>query len=162
MELRAIETAVESYKVDNAAYPRMAHYPFYRDETFDVIESQRVSGVLSRSVSTPVAYISTAFMPDVFAVSSGGPADEKYYTYQTLGAYIERNPESIFWPRARAFYGEWRCCSVGPDGQFDHGFLNSAQLVHDPTNGLHSLGNIWNAQLKQVSLPLIPELLGHH
>ena len=90
------------------------------------------------------------------------PLDERLYTYQHIPVYMDKNPESTFWPAALDFYGDWRLASAGPDLTFDHGFANSAQLPYDPTNGIVSLGNIWSGQRGEIPMPPIPLLLGIH
>lgn len=161
-EHRLIMGAVEAYRVDHNAIPRMAHRK-YDDPAFDYINGVPVSGVLSNVLSTPVAYISSTLLFDPFMEKAeAAPLDERLYTYQVIPVYMEWNPESEFWPKAREFYGEWRLGSVGPDLIFDHGFANSAQLLYDPTNGLISMGNLWSSNKNPEALPAIPDLLGHH
>ena len=163
-EMKTLSVAVEAYAADHNAYPRMAHWGFYEDPAFDVIQSEEVSGVLSKALSTPVAYATEAFLLDPFMSNNElAPLDERLYTYQDLEAYVENVPSSEFWPQAREFYGSWRMAGVGPDETFSHGFANSAQLPYDPTNGTVSAGNIWYYQTgTENKLPPIPELLGEH
>lgn len=159
---KTIRVGLESYFVDQNAYPRMAS-SLYKDPSFDFIDGTPVSGVLSKVVSTPIAYLTTSVMPDPFMVSRrDAPLDERLYTYQVLSVYVTRNPTSEFWPRALSYYGEYRLGSVGPDLVFDHLFLNSAQLPYDPTNGIISLGNIWTAHKPSEICPEVPHLLGYH
>ncbi len=162
-DFRTIATAIETYRVDWNRAPRMAHFPIYQDPGFDVIDGIPVSGALSRSLSTPVAYLVSSVLFDPFLYGNPGlPLDERLYTYQHIPTYVTRNPESTFWPAAFDFYGDWRLASAGPDLTFDHGFANSAQLPYDPTNGIVSLGNIWHGQRGEVPMPSIPLLLGVH
>ncbi len=163
-DFRALATAIEVYTVDHNAVPRMASYKFYRNDEFDLVEKVAVSGVVSKVLSTPVAYISNPFRIDPFmAENRTAPLDQRLYTYQDIPAYIQFQPESKFWPKALQFYGRWRLGSVGPDQVFYHGFANSGQLPYDPTNGLLSLGNIWYAPRGGFdAMPPIPDLLGKH
>ena len=161
---RTVMTGIESYRVDHNRVPRMAHST-YGDPAFDVINGEPVSGVMSHVLSTPVAYINSAYLLDPFMTEQkSAPLDERLYTYQVIPRYMAWNPESTFWPRALEFYGDWRLGSVGPDQSFSHQFANSAQLPYDPTNGLISLGNIWTSQKQgqEHPMPAIPELLGPH
>ena len=161
-EHRTIATAIESYHVDRNAYPRMASRQ-YGDRAFDFVMGVPVSGVLSKSITTPVAYLSTSLMFDPFMLKNAdAPLDERLYTYQVISEYQRWNPESTFWPKAREYYGEWRLGSVGPDQVFDHSFINSAQLLYDPTNGLISLGNIWTSHNQPSTSPPVPDLVGEH
>jgi len=162
-DFRTMATAIEAYRVDWNRPPRMAHFPIYQDPAFDIIEGIPVSGVLSRSLSTPVAYLVSSVLFDPFLYGNPAlPMDERLYTYQHIPTYIDRNPESTFWPAALEFYGDWRLASAGPDLTFDHGFANSAQLPYDPTNGIVSLGNIWYGQRGDPPMPHVPSLLGVH
>lgn len=161
---RVCSMAIENYIVDHNSPPRMAHQ-FYGDPLFDEIYSVPVSGVMSKSISTPVAYLTSAYMMDPFMANNNqAPLDERLYTYQVIPEYIKWNPDSEFWPRALIFYGFWRLGSVGPDQIFDHGFSNSAQLIYDPTNGTVSRGNIWRSHNRneEYSCPSVPALLGEH
>lgn len=163
-DFRTLAAGIELYRVDHNDYPRMAHWGFFEDPAFDEIEGQRVRGVMSKALSTPVAYVLNAHMVDPFmSRAERAPADERLYTYQNLETYRSELPASSFWPLAVRYYGAWRLGGVGPDQRFDHGFVNSAQLPYDPTNGLISLGNIWYSPTGfRESLPPIPQMLGAH
>lgn len=162
-DFHALATGIEAYAVDHNAYPRMAHFNIYKDLSYDVIDGQEVKGVMSKVLSTPVAYLANAYCYDPFMVRAvKAPLDERLYTYQDLNAYAKVYTKSTFWKPAMRFYGAWRMGGVGPDQRFDHAFVRSGQLPYDPTNGLISLGNIWTSQHQNSSLPPIPELLGEH
>ncbi|MEO8207057.1 MAG: prepilin-type N-terminal cleavage/methylation domain-containing protein [Chthoniobacterales bacterium] len=161
-EHRILAQAIEVYRVDENALPRMAN-TFYHDPFFDTIYGIPVSGVMTHCLSTPVAYVTKAYLMDPFMeAKKDAPLDERFYTYQVIPAYIQKNPKSKFWPNALGYHGEWRIASVGPDLIFDHKFANSAQLPYDPTNGLISFGNIWTSQKNPVECPPVPLLLGKH
>ena len=162
-DLRTLEVGIQSYIADHNRVPRMAHFDFYGDPEFDRIQGEFVRGVLSRSLSTPVAYVTQPHMMDPFMKrNTGAPLDERLYTYHDMEAYIEYNPDSSFWPLARQFYGRWRLGSVGPSQTYSHGFANSAQLPYDPTNGTQSAGNIWRSERGHDEFPPVPQLLGEH
>lgn len=161
---RTLMTGIESYRTDYNILPRMADRN-YGDPAFDFINGEAVSGVMSHVLSTPVAYVESAYLFDPFMTKkTDAPLDERLYTYQVVTQYAAWNPESEFWPAAEDFYGDWRLGSVGPDQSFSHLFANSAQLPYDPTNGLISLGNVWTSQKSPDAsrIPPIPELLGEH
>lgn len=164
-DLRIIAGAVEMYRVDLNRSPRMAHFRFYGDPAFDIINGESVNGVISRALSTPVPYLTSPFLLDPFmARATSAQVDEQLYTYQDLDVYALEEPESQFWPAAHQLLGAWRLGSVGPDLTFDHGFANSAQLPYDPTNGAVSLGNIWYFQRGAFDNPsaMDSRLLGPH
>jgi prepilin-type N-terminal cleavage/methylation domain-containing protein len=163
-DMNTLATAIEAYAVDHNAYPRMAHWKFYSDPAYDIVKESRVQGILSRVLSTPVAYVPVAPVPDPFmAHASMAPVDEQQMTYQVIPEYVRNNPRSQFWPAAEAYYGRWRLGSVGPDLRFDHAFANSAQLDYDPTNGSISPGNIWRGERGVAEqCPPVPALLGEH
>jgi general secretion pathway protein G len=144
-DMRTSATAIESYAVDHNKYPR-SYNVGYGDYN---VNGENPSGIMSDVVSTPIAYITTARFPDIFAnLSPSIRYDEQYFTYQPMWEYIERYPSSAFWLEAVDFYGQWRMCSIGPDRSFSHPDVGSpnAQLVYDPTNGTISTGNVWYAQ----------------
>jgi prepilin-type N-terminal cleavage/methylation domain-containing protein len=85
-EHRELSSAISVYAVDHNRYPRMAHAAFYGDPALDVIGGQKVSGVLSNVLSTPVAYTSYAHLSDPFAATTLA-IDEKLYTYQHIAVY---------------------------------------------------------------------------
>ncbi len=163
-EFRTYAGAIVAYTVDHNQMPRMAHASFYLDPEFDLMLGAPVNGVLSKVLTTPVAYLTAINKIDPFMVDlSGAPVDEMLYSYNVMQVYKERVPDSLFWPSAFQFYGEWRLGSVGPDKKYDHSFINSAQLPYDPTNGLISLGNIWHSPKSTFgALPPIPSVLGTH
>lgn len=159
-ELKTLEIGIEGYRVDSNSYPRMAHFDFYGDSHFDMIEGSPVNGLMSSVLSSPVSYVANAHLKDVYATAN--QIDEQYYTYQVIDVYVYNKKESQFWPLALDFYGGWRLGSVGPDGSFNHGFINSGQLPYDPTNGSRSLGNIWISAKNPQQMPAIPSMLGVH
>ncbi|MCC6547920.1 prepilin-type N-terminal cleavage/methylation domain-containing protein [Candidatus Sumerlaeota bacterium] len=161
-EHRILAQAIEVYRIDQNQLPRMAN-SFYGDPAFDTIGGVPVSGVMTHCLSTPIAYVTNAYLIDPFMEKKvDAPLDERLYTYQVIPVYIQKNPKSKFWPGALEYYGEWRIGSVGTDLVFDHKFANSAQLPYDPTNGLVSLGNIWTSQKNRTDCPPVPALLGSH
>lgn len=163
-EFRTYTTALEMYAIDHNQFARMAHFNFYGDPAFDLVNDIPVSGVISKSLTTPISYVATSNIIDPFMHNNlNAPLDEQLYTYQNIGEYLKKNPTSKFWPQALSFYGPWRLGSAGPDRTMSHGFANDFQLPYDPTNGSISLGNIWHSpKMSEFSMPPIPQLLGEH
>ena len=113
-ELRTLAGAIEMYNVDHDRQPRMADFVFYGDVAFDTIDGVVVRGVMSKALSTPIAYATNAHVRDpLMDGNSAANLDEQIYTYHDLDSYIHHEPNSSFWPRAKDFYGEWRLISVG-------------------------------------------------
>lgn len=163
-DLRIIAGGIEAYAVDHGRPPRMADFKIYGDPSFDVIAGSDVRGVMSKALSTPIAYVANAHMVDPFMANElGASIDERIYTYHDIAAMRLAEPESAFWPEAENQYGAWRVGSVGVDRTYYHGFRNSAQLPYDPTNGTVSYGNLWHTQKGCVdnSCP-VPLLLDPH
>ena len=149
-DLRTYATAIESYAVDNNRPPREANFTYYGDTVYDPAKgtSVQVFGIISQVLSSPVAYITTARLYDVFQDKNLNAAlDEQFYTYQDMKYRADLTPTG-FWPEAFKFYGNWRMLSVGPDRLFGvTGVTNGAQMAYDSTNGTVSPGNIHRSQV---------------
>lgn len=161
-DLRSFAYAVEAYRVDFGNYPRMRHFGFYSDPTIDIIAGQRVNGVFSPSITTPIAYMSSELILDPFMKSEHlAPLDQRLYTYQDIKKYTESSKAKM-WVSALKFYGAYRMGSVGPDRNYDNNAsVLGPQIPYDPTNGLISPGNIWRSQREtECSLPNDPDLAG--
>ena len=65
-DFRMLELGIEAYHADQNKYARMADMSYYRDRDFDMIDGVPVVGVMSRVLSTPVAYVSNAYLQDPF------------------------------------------------------------------------------------------------
>jgi prepilin-type N-terminal cleavage/methylation domain-containing protein len=132
-ELRTVTTGLESYYVDNNSYPITTETP-------------EPDGIIPVSLSTPVSYITQARPYDPFKLPGyeNNPAmmDQAIYTYHNL---LWRG---IYSPQYLEAYGQWRICSIGPDGDYwnktTHGWPHV--IEYDPTNGTVSQGNIWRSQ----------------
>ena len=151
-DIRTYATAIEAYAVDYNKPPRESNTTYYGDTVYDPAKAQNVNvyGIISQVLSSPVAYITTARLYDVFQDKNlNASLDEQFYTYQDMRDRNQRaGTTASFWTEAYKFYGDWRMMSVGPDRSFANGtFLNSAQLAFDPTNGTISLGNIHRSQV---------------
>ncbi|MBX7246598.1 MAG: type II secretion system protein GspG [Candidatus Sumerlaeaceae bacterium] len=168
-DMRTLATAIESYAVDNNRIPREFNYGQYGDVLVNPQSGSTVtglSGIMWWGVSTPIAYITSVYFPDVFQDKNYNAAlDEQYYTYQDL-LMRQKNGlfSATFAQAAIDFYGTWRMISVGPDKLFAHpGVTNSVQLAYDPTNGTVSMGNIFRSQsLSESREPVVGTLIGPH
>jgi prepilin-type N-terminal cleavage/methylation domain-containing protein len=131
-ELNMVTSAIETYYVDNNAYPLTTGYAPLINEPI---------GILPNQLSTPIAYITNVSFNDPFS-SSKIIDNQKIFTYQNIPQYIINNPSSNYWPIALQIYGDWRICSIGPDRDYYNGGV-APSIQYDPTNGSSSAGNIW-------------------
>lgn len=148
-DLRSIALAIEAYAVDQNCYPP-------NDGTYNNPPIE---------LSTPVAYLSQALMPDPFALGipeeiNPEEAKSPYYTYMKIVTYEEAElcalngkpcpHEAIdHWSQnkgAFAKYGQWRLVSIGPDRAYldlmQQPPVRGSDIRYDPTNGSVSFGNI--------------------
>lgn len=173
-DMRSITVAIEAYNVDQNRYPREYNSGGYGDPLLE--PGVPVSSVIHTSLSTPIAYLTNAWLPDPFT-GQVVQSHRKFFWYQNLkdfednrergsGPFLSQN----FTDLALAFYGHWRLGSLGPNQSFGvAGITNSAQLPYDPTNGTISEGNIWRSQARsENNMPPVGEqtcpqcLLGEH
>jgi general secretion pathway protein G len=148
-DMRTLATAIEAYRIDHNLYPQSTRGQ-------EIVVGVPVYGTLWVDISTPVAYITNAFMTDVFNQQNFQTAtDEALFTYQNLvdqycGDKLPDGPifSETFCQSALDFYGGWRLGSVGPDMDFDipGAPTPTAQTPYDSTNGTVSAGNIWRSQ----------------
>jgi prepilin-type N-terminal cleavage/methylation domain-containing protein len=167
-ELRTLATAYEAYKVDRNRYPR-EYDVRYGDRLY---YGEQVVGRNGWWITTPIAYVTNAFLIDPF-VPHNTQKFEQLYLYQNLVDRAEnrakgRGPtfSQSFTDLAIPFYGDWRAGSYGPDKQFGDGVtVNSGQMTYDATNGTISAGEIWRCQARgENTQPPAgdPGLLGPH
>jgi len=172
-DMRSASTAMESYAVDNNAYPLchtfgIAGSEFGWDPTNPSPTSQN-AGILEH-LSTPVAYMTQALVRDPFSVmfrysastAAALAASTKVSVPGTdaagrLNSYIYQSwdgndrrlvPGGITTPPARA----WLLHSAGPDSAYhnlggvlaqDYVIDGPILLMYDPTNGTISFGSIY-------------------
>jgi RNA polymerase sigma factor (sigma-70 family) len=134
-DMRSLATGIESYFVDNNAYPasdaaRSIRKPAAGESALPSFQSY--------CITTPIAYLAR-FMPDSFS-SEGQP-------------FVYRSVEN----KGRPTESGWILVSPGPDGRFDVD-PNSydpakpqpqpwlVELSYDPTNGTVSKGDIWRVK----------------
>jgi len=177
-DLRSYATGIEAYTVDNNVPPREYNTavdgPFYGQTN--------ASGIMSKVLSTPIAYMTNAYGLDSFVKEGDNiDPDQKYFTYASVD---ERGKKGSGWffggsggftgmqNSVRDFYGNWYMMSIGPDRAFFNngktqsrgGIVGREYLPYDPTNGTVSDGNIIRSQ-KQTDSRMPPtdgKLLGPH
>ncbi len=140
-DLRAVETALEMYHLDNNAYP----YPVTRP-------ANRLINVFE--LTTPVAYMTNIgamddpFKPRRLFTAENNNADTVSYLYHNFLGFWGRNVEGM--PSGTCLKSD------GPDHRYTQGcnvwrvyFSNGRQLtqqmrdtIYNVTNGLHSEGDI--------------------
>jgi len=165
-DLRSLATALESYRVDNNAYPidggnTPDGYAFW----YIVDGPRHVGG--TAGITSPIAYISNYSFTDPFRrtqeanTSRLSDADGTFYTDDDYRRYRYRLPsytygfpgsESVLADLTTA-YGQWVMNSSGPDHSYGPSYTPSApflgntlNVVYDPTNGTVSLGDILRTQ----------------
>ncbi|MFB3895860.1 MAG: prepilin-type N-terminal cleavage/methylation domain-containing protein [bacterium] len=141
-ELRMVGGSLESYYVDNTAYPYSPGHPPRANATWEY--NNNIIGIIPPELSTPIAYITNAWFKDPFK-QYGTTPDQEIYTYHNIPQYIKWVSTSDYWKVCEDVYGSWRMCSIGPDGAYSRSG-EAATMQYDPTNGTISLGNIWIGQ----------------
>lgn len=159
-DLRSMSTAMESYYIDQNAYPDETGTRTTAPGTLDY------SRLALPKLSTPVAYLTNGVLQDPFADKSPDVKKANFFGYvnltvaQQLGG-LPLTPEQIgkLVPPHR-----WSLASVGPDGKFfvygtnadrpDAAYLKAALLfvinettdkpgfLYDATNGTSSGGDV--------------------
>lgn len=145
-DLKSIVTGLETYRIDNNAYP--THH--YSDVPSAQLEFHIGGEVITwgqpdpgwdgrNPITTPIAYL-TRMPEDPFMVHKNGPVEAREYLYVNWNYAIRQNPpSSLVQPflEARQIYGSYRLHSRGPDK-----FGPDSGLPYDPTNGTVSKGDI--------------------
>ena len=144
-DLSMIATALEAYAADNGAFP------------FD-LDSRGWPWYLTDVLTTPVAYMSDAFISDPFRTFPQSPVSMRY-RYINFPANAPPTgwrpspypgPFFVRWVAAftqssidlaMALFGEWKLSSAGPDRTSNTYFV-SQELQYDPSNGTFSGGDI--------------------
>ncbi len=144
-DMRTIAGAVEAYCVDHGKYPPNSADGF---------------GVVPANLSTPVAYVTVAYMTDPFnsEITNQRPILTRFYTYHKIltskdliEIYRAKGPPQpgeatmTYNPRAFWKYGKWRMVSNGPDGVYGSN-LRNIDIPYDASNGTRSYGNIFRLQ----------------
>ena len=107
---------------------------------------------ISLRLSTPVAYLTSASVVDLFKrgadengwpYETGTPADAAL-VYQNIYALAVLDMESGWESQDYEHrFGHWRLVSIGPDREYGC----TCDALYDPTNGTVSYGNILRTQL---------------
>lgn len=163
-DLRTMAVGVESYTVDNNIPPRE-----YSTAIDGQLNGQNAGGIMSRVLSTPIAYVTNAFMYDPF-INPGDNIneDEKFFTYHNViqrTRVTENGGTAWFFggplgqvQRSEAIaerFGSFYLMSIGPDRSFWNndpgvtgrgGIVGREYIIYDPTNGSISFGNIIRSQ----------------
>jgi type II secretion system protein G len=137
-DIRTAAMALELYRTDQNNYP---------DHTM----APEPAGLLPKTLTTPVEYLTTKdlrdpFVPESYRISI---PDEYLYTYQNLLTYKRVYSWDVPTPSGTIsgldFFGQYRMCSYGPDQKYSE-MRTWGNQTYDPTNGTVSNGNIWYAQ----------------
>lgn len=152
-EEQTLTTALESYFVDYNVYP-------------DDIDPTGWPWYLPSVISTPIAYISTGLINDLFrqgmpTAIPGTPGTRyRYINYDAelkghnsaqAEAWFPHPGDTVEVQTAIRKYGLWRLSSAGPDrvatytDAAGHGFFDGL-AVYDPSNGTVSNGDIIRSQ----------------
>ncbi|MCX7018731.1 MAG: prepilin-type N-terminal cleavage/methylation domain-containing protein [bacterium] len=172
-DMRSVSTALESYMVDNNAYPNCHRYGIALADVSDPAGTR----ILER-ISTPVAYMSSALTKDPFkisfrlsaataqgmrtasplAVSPGTDSAATYncYIYQSFNDFQRYTipPDGFSLNTLPMASKAWIFHSCGPYSTYYNlgGVLSSdgpdqlmyaLDMIYDPTNGTVSRGSIW-------------------
>ncbi len=167
-DMRSAATALESYYVDHNAYPpdRVHYKEVHADgnRTQELADGTTVEvgaagdGLLLDTLpvylSTPVAYLTDAHLPDPFRDGTrfDTTAANRAITYHPMRFFVEEYE----WNAINLdVYGDWRIYSFGPDAGETFSRFNYRRdgneywflEVYDPTNGTISKGNIIRTQI---------------
>jgi prepilin-type N-terminal cleavage/methylation domain-containing protein len=146
-DIRSIATALEAYRIDYNNYPNDVEFgwPWY----------------VTTSISTPVAYITNAFLldpfrqgePGMFAGQNGIFARRFRYVNYIAGREGWTEPPPVVgvhggstnWNLGISIFGIWKLSSAGPDRTASLPFLEG-DVIYDATNGTVSAGDIIRSQ----------------
>jgi prepilin-type N-terminal cleavage/methylation domain-containing protein len=177
-DMRSLTTAIESYTVDWNNPPPEAGQSnaqgIFAELTIDDRPNQ--SGILTPAITTPVAYMTSFLIRDVFFLNDAAARpDVQLFSYQAYPwrwskflptavpdtTPIVYNENTLTDPNGRQMngnvfreiYGNYRLFSVGPDRQWDNkpgdpsvSNSSSVGLPYDATNGTNSIGSILRSQ----------------
>lgn len=130
-DMRAMDTALEMYRMDNN------HYPLWRDSS-----GTNLNPVNRRliALTTPISYMSSV-PQDPFVYGPPGARNDDtqhvaYVTYDYVEAFSQKVHGNV--PLGASLRcSEWRINGYGPDG-----FNNTGTLSYDISNGTISSGDL--------------------
>jgi type II secretion system protein G len=130
-DMRALDTALEMYRMDNG------HYPYWRDSG-----GTNVNPVNRRFIplTTPMAYISSVPQDPFIYGAPGARLDDSQHVAYVTYDYIEARSQQLHGnlPLGAAFRcAEWRINGYGPDST-----NNTGTVTYDVSNGLRSVGDL--------------------
>jgi prepilin-type N-terminal cleavage/methylation domain-containing protein len=150
-EIRTLGIGLESYYVDNTAWPCDG------SETWKAAFGWNYYWYVPNAISTPIAYISSNKMNDPFREAVYGPgADMTYRRYRycelkdgSLAVAYKALSDQTYYNKIMDAYGQWRLSSAGPDmnytpdggGGTPYGVYD-INTPYDPSNGTVSKGDI--------------------
>lgn len=158
-DLRTVATALEAYRTD------MGDYPPTRGSNAETDPVHRLNGygtvcragfrTISLRLSTPIAYLTDAAVPDPFKHGANadawsfdtGLAADFALCYHNVYELALVDMEPGWYPDDfHTDYGHWRIFSLGPDRQIDAFGEADMRWLYDPTNGTISSGQIVRTQ----------------
>lgn len=166
-DLRSLQTAVETYRIDNNKAPADYNTGSAGGDPPPHPEAGNVSGVLhpgyilggklTPGLTTPIAYITDCWIRDPFVGKTESftqiSFDQQVYTYNPMiplwGRKYPSGSHQYWVNNYRDHYGEYRLGSIGPDRDWYNGSTYGSRrhtIVYDASNGTISIGNIWRSQ----------------
>lgn len=152
-DMRTCVTALETYRLDQNAYPTPTGYSAQGNGQFVTVEpcDEVFEGFLGHRLTTPIAYV-TALPVDCFKVGNGDehPTDVPFhYSEQQNNVKINAGNEVFLRDLFRLLTGrtaavEYYLFSHGPClKHLDGSDAANTPCLYDPTNGTTSLGNVY-------------------
>lgn len=161
-DIRTIVTGLELYRVDNNKYAPDCYgwdkNPFGGPnyEPRQCIDQIKAIWYANSSITTPIAYLTTADLVDPFNVSDAALRNYRYTNWPYTYTYVLNSATAL--PPYVDLYGDWRVSSDGPDRVYSRNTNVGATtpsglpmpfngtLAYDATNGTVSAGDIIRSQ----------------
>ena len=165
-DLRTMQTAIETYRVDNNKAPADYNAAGNYDPAIPGLTVQP-SGILNPGyikggkvypgLTTPIAYINNCWIKDPFIAKTEAYTsisfDQQVYSYNTMVPLWGRDYPKAghqYWDNNyRDYYGEYRLGSIGPDKDWYNKSNYASRrhtIIYDASNGTVSIGNIWRSE----------------
>jgi len=153
-DIRSLATAVETYYIDWNKYPGDgAQY------CWTIVYPYDYYWYVPDTVTTPVAYITSAMLIDPFRTDKTTDPKLRRYRYwyvdMTWGTVGTRSPASSYYPFLKFWYGAWKMNSAGPDQIYGPYYETTIwpgteypnlPIPYDSTNGTTSGGDVMRSQ----------------